>query len=62
MNYRNLNMVFTYINYIKSWECELTTDREFRIKYYGYGTTARESMDDAVTEYQNAPRGVQEPF
>lgn len=55
-------MVFTYINYIKSWECELTTDREFRIKYYGYGTTARESMDDAVTEYQNAPRGVQEPF
>lgn len=50
-NYRHLNMVFTYVNYLKSWECELTTDREHRIKYYGYGATAYDSMLAAVDDY-----------
>lgn len=62
MNYKNLNMVFTYITYLKSWECILTTDKEHRIKYYGYGDTIVSSMREAATEYQNASRGVQEAF
>lgn len=57
-NFKHLNMVFTYVNYLKSWECELTTDRQHRIKFYGYASSARGAMDEAVTEYENAPEAV----
>lgn len=58
MDYRNLNMVFNYINYLKSWECILTTDKEHRIKYYGYGDSIITSMREATTEYRNAVEGI----
>lgn len=58
MNYRNLNMVFNYITYLKSWECILTTDKEHRIKYYGYGDSIITSMREATAEYRNAVEGI----
>lgn len=62
MNFKNLNMVFTYLNYLNSWECILTTDKEHRIKYYGYGDNIVVAMREATIEYKNSLQGISEPL
>lgn len=57
MDYRKIIMVFTYIGYLRSWECELTTNAELGIRYYGYGPNQMDSMQAAIDDYSMSARG-----
>lgn len=48
----NLTMVFTYVNYLKSWECKLT-DNITKRHYWGYADSPYKAMTEAVFDYNN---------
>lgn len=48
----NFTMVFTWVNYLKSWECKLI-DHKTKKNYWGYSDSSFGALEQAVHDFNS---------